>query len=287
MSALHVTVTGAGLMAGVWLAAATLLLAWWYVAGLRRVLQHPGARRQAWRAVAVVTGVLSVLLIAGPLGEPLEDRLATHMVQHVVLIMVSAPLLALGAPGPVLLAGMPASLRRPVVRRLRRVPWLAVFTAHVAWALHIAALWLWHLPAAYDLAVQSSVAHLLEHAVFLGTAWLFWWHLIRAGRSRLRGAGAAFYVLAAVPPGAALGAVLTFPDHPIYPAQAARAAAAGADPVLDQHIGGLIMWIPLDFVYLAIGIWILGRWLRRVGAADDASLSTLPTDARPALEVTR
>lgn len=270
---------GVGLVAGVWLGGAALVAAWWYAAGLRRVLRHPRARRQRWRAAALAAGIASLVVVAAPpLGEVLEERLSTHMAQHLVLIMVSAPLLALAAPGQVLLAGMPATVRAPLVRWLRRIPTLGVATPHVAWALQIAALWLWHLPAAYDLAVRSDLAHLLEHATFLVTAWLFWWHLVRAGR--LRGAAAAFYVIAAVPPGAALGAVLTFPDRPIYPDQAARAVAAGADPLLDQRIGGLVMWIPLDFVYLALGIWIFGRWLRRMGGtAPDGPV--LPVDARP------
>ncbi len=277
-----------GLPATAVLVVAGGVLGWWYATGLRQALAGPRARLHTWRAAALATGIAcTVLATAPPLGELLEQRLSTHMVQHLVLIMVAAPLLALAAPGRVLVAGLPRSLRRRVTGALRRAPALGLLAPHLAWGLHIAALWLWHLPAAYDLAVRSGVAHVLEHATFLSTAWLFWWHLTRAGRHRLRGARAAFYVLAAVPPGAALGAVLTFPDHPIYPDQAARAAAAGTDPLFDQHLGGLIMWVPLDFVYLGLGIWILGHWLRRLeGAADPVRL---PADARvhPGMEVAR
>jgi cytochrome c oxidase assembly factor CtaG len=60
--------------------------------------------------------------------------------------------------------------------------------------------------------------------------------------------------------------VLTFPQHPLYPAQAANAAASGINPLLDQRVGGLVMWIPLDFVYLLIAIGLFARWLHQLGA---------------------
>ncbi len=265
---------GGGLGAGGWLllaAAATWagLLGWWYLRGLRRVLAHPqGRRRHRWRPVALLLGVVSVLTVTTPpLGGLLEQRLSGHMAQHLVLIVVAAPLLALASPGQALLAGMPRELRRWLTRVARRRPVLAAAGPHVAWAAHIAALWLWHLPAAYDAALGSPVLHLAEHASFLGTAWLFWWHLVAVGRRRLHGPAAAFYVASAIPPGAALGAVLTFPDQPLYPEQAARAAATGLDPLLDQRIGGLVMWIPLDFAYLALAVLLFSHWLRRLHRA--------------------
>jgi len=263
--------------------AALLVLACCYLCGLVRVLRHPGRRRHLLRALALAAAAVSVLVVTlPPLGEVLEERLSTHMVQHLVLIMVAAPLLAVAAPGQVLLAGAPPRLRRGVVSRLHRTPSLGLLTPHVAWVAHLGALWLWHLPASYDAAVRSPVVHVLEHATFLLTAWLFWWHLATVTRRRLRGPAAAAYVAAAIPPGAALGAVLTFPDHPLYPDQARAAAASGIDPLLDQRIGGLVMWIPLDFAYLALAIWLFGRWLARLTPATDSpDLPDLPADARP------
>jgi cytochrome c oxidase assembly factor CtaG len=78
----------------------------------------------------------------------------------------------------------------------------------------------------------------------------------------MRGIPAALYLVAAIPPGAALGAVLTFPDHPLYPAQAALAVASGVDPLRDQRIAGLVMWVPLDFAFILIAVLVLARWLR-------------------------
>jgi putative membrane protein len=252
-----------------WSVGVAMLAGWCYLHGLRRLLRHPQGRRvHRRRAVAFLCGV-AVTLAASlpPLGALAEARLSSHMAQHIVLIMVAAPLLAWGAPGQPMLAGMGARTRRRIVGLTRRLPWAVLGVPLLAWALHIGALWTWHLPALYDAAVHSDVVHVLEHAAFLGTAWLFWWHLATLSHRRLRGPAAMLYVLAAMAPGAALGAVLTFADHPIYPAQAAAAAAAGADPLLDQRIGGLVMWVPLDFVYLVVALSLFAHWFGRLAPA--------------------
>jgi len=267
---------------------------WWYLHGLARIQQslrpYPRRRRgHVVRALCLLAAVVICLAVTmPPFGEALEERFSTHMVQHVVLVVVVAPLLALAGPGQVVLAGMPTAPRRALVRGVHKLPTFGLLTPHAAWMLHIGALWLWHLPTAYDAAVASDPLHLLEHATFLGTAWLFWWHLTTVARRRLRGPAAAVYVAAAIPPGAALGAVLTFPDHVLYPVQARLAAATGLDPLLDQRLAGLVMWVPLDFLYLGLAIAIFGRWLSRLPdhARPGAVLGTLPRDAAPlSLEV--
>jgi putative membrane protein len=286
------------------LVAGGAVLAWWYAVGLGRLLARDhgrarGARRDAVRgpvrggrhgrrAAYLLAGLGSALLVtASPLGAVLDQRLSTHMAQHVVLICVSAPLLALAAAWPTVLAGMPAPVRRRITSLRHRIPTAGLLGPHLAWALHVGALWLWHLPAAYDAAVRSPLLHIAEHTAFLGTAWLFWWHLARLGRHRLRGPAAMLYVVAAIPPGAALGAVLTFADRPLYAAQAALARAAGTDPLLDQRLGGLAMWIPLDFAYLALAVGLFAHWLRRLGRQHAASGTMLPEDARALAEDAR
>jgi putative membrane protein len=263
-------------------------LGWWYLAGLGRVLDHPQARHQRAQAPATLAGVAALVVVTmPPLGEHLDQRLWSHMLQHLVIITVAAPLIAYGAPGRVLLAGLPPSLRRPVVTAVHRLP---VRTSAVlsAWSVGIATIWVWHLPPAYDAAVRSEAVHLLEHLTFFLGSWFFWAALVRLARSPGKGVVAAAYVAAAVPPGAALGAVLTFADHPLYPAQAAQARAAGIDPLLDQQIAGIVMWVPLDLVYLAVAISLFARWFRAaVDAAPADPGRTLPRDARPDHEEAR
>lgn len=263
------------------LAGVVVLLGCWYAAGLWEVMSHPqGRRQQRWRAPTVLAGVVLLVVVNGPpVGEALEERLSTHMAQHMVILVVVAPLLALGSPGQVLLTALPASVRRPLVALAHRLPGRALATP-LAWLLCVAALWLWHLPAPYDAAVRSPGMHLLEHATFLLTGWIFWARLVRLARTPGRGVSAAAYVAAAVPPGAALGAVLTFADRPLYPLQAAHARATGVDPLVDQRIAGIVMWVPLDLVYLAVAVWLFARWLRGVQGIDTGG--ELPADVRPA-----
>lgn len=262
---LHAT-TGEGasaaLLLEVALGVATVLAAVVYLRGLATLRGHPQGRRRAGRPWLLAAGVLVVVVFtATPLAELLEHRMWTHMTQHVVLIMVAGPLLAASAPGTALLAGLPPGVRRPLVRVVHHLPLTVVLSAPVAWLLQVAAMWIWHLPAAYDLAVENELAHVSEHACFLLTAWLFWWHLL-SPRRLLHGMPAVFYLAASVPPGAALGAVLTFPQHTLYPVQAHLAAEAGIDPLLDQRIAGLVMWVPLDFAYLVLAVVLFARWLQ-------------------------
>jgi len=288
----------AGLAALGWSLGCVAVLGWWYVAGLRRVLHRARRpRRHLVRAATLFLAVGSLVVTTGPpLGELLERRLSGHMAEHLVLIVVTAPLLVLARPGAVVAVGMPREVRGAVLGAAHRLGVLrglsSATAALVAWCLHVGALWAWHLPAAYDAALRSPLLHLVEHASFLGTAWLFWWHVAALARRRGAGAAAAAYVATAIPPGAALGAVLTFPDHPLYRLQAARAAADGADPLLDQRIAGLVMWVPLDFAYLALAVWLFGSWLARLDGRRDAddgpAVPVLPRDAVTAtVEVTR
>jgi len=236
-----------------------------YAAGVRRLRRSQSGGAHAGHPWALVAAVVVIAVVTTPpLGERLEERLATHMVQHITLIVVAAPLLAMSGCGLPALVGLPLPLRRRLVRLRRRVAVPGVVGPHAAWGAHIAALWLWHLPAAYDEAVRNTSAHVAEHACFLLTAWLFWWHLLGPVRRRLTGPVGVLYLVAAIPPGAALGALLTFSSQPLYPAQGHEALASGVDPLVDQRLGGLVMWVPLDFVYVALAVGLVGGWLHHL-----------------------
>lgn len=234
-----------------------------YVRGIVRLRRHDGGHRHVGRPWALVAGiVVAAIVTTPPVGEMLEKRLATHMVQHMTLIVVAAPLLAMSGCGLPLLVGLPGVVRRRLVRLQRRFPASGIVGPHAAWGMYIAALWLWHLPAAYDEALRSTAAHVTEHACFLLTAWLFWWHIAGPPRRRLARLPAALYLAAAIPPGAAIGAWLIFAQHPIYAAQARTASASGADPLSDQRLAGIVMWVPMDFVFVGVVVALIGGWLR-------------------------
>ncbi|MEV4477360.1 cytochrome c oxidase assembly protein [Nonomuraea sp. NPDC049504] len=242
-----------------------------YLLGLRRLggpSRSPaaGARRlgraRVWAFAGGLAAVAAALL--PPLDAVADQRFATHMLQHMILISVAGPLLAAGSPGLPLTLALPRRARRvlALVRHgSRRVPLLGHPVA--TWAGHVAVLWFWHLPGPYDLALHDPVTHLVEHACFLGTTYLLWRHVVSASQSRLNPPAAILYLFATALPSAALGAVLTLAGAPLFPGQAAAALASGADPLTDQQLAGLVMWIPADLVYLGAIFAIFLAWMDR------------------------
>jgi cytochrome c oxidase assembly factor CtaG len=244
-----------------------------YLAGLRRYAGRTpswsaGARRFGrWRP-ACFLGALALLALAlGPMDSLADQRFAWHMAQHMLLVVGAAPLLAAGAPAVPLLLTLPVRWRAPISRvrvAFRRTPGVRVLYLPVtAWVLQVAVLWGWHLPEAYAAAQEQPLLHAVEHVLFVVTSWAFWWHMLAAGRRRMSGLAAVVYSFAATLPMAALGAILTLAPAPLYPGLAGRAAAAGFDPLTDQQLAGLIMWIPPDVVYLAMTVALFLPWFAR------------------------
>jgi len=215
------------------------------------------SRRQRWalRAAALVAALAAV---GPPLHEAAERSFAAHMAQHAWLVLVVAPLLALGWSQPPLLRALPRRARRRALAwPLVRTAWQRATSPGGAWVLHGAALWVWHLPVLFDAAVASEPVHALEHASFVGTAALFWWSLLRPGSAGY-GAAVASLFTTALHTGA-LGALLTFVPRPLYRAYAGPAALE------DQQLAGIIMWIPSGTVLLAAGLVFAAAWLREAG----------------------
>lgn len=242
-------------------------------------------RRQRLRLLAGAAGTAVAVAALLPSVERFaENRLATHMVEHMALIVVAAPLLAAGVPGRALWIGLPRRVRAPLARVLHRhraalaAAGGVLLLPALAWCGHVATLWVWHFPAAYDAALRSPLLHAAEHALFLGTAWLFWWHVVAPSRRRLSPPFATLYVAAAALPSAALGAVLTFAPAPLYPVQAQAAIRAGADALTDQQLAGLIMWVPADVAYLAIAVALFLSWFAR-----GSGPVVVPPDARESM----
>lgn len=242
-----------------------------YAVGARRLRAHAGGRRGVprWRRWCWGSGLAAVAAaLLSPLDAAGDALFAAHMVQHLVLIVVAAPLLVLGAPLLPALWAFPAGARRTMGRWWKRSRALRA-VAHAAgepmvvWGAHVAALWLWHLPLPYQAALESDVVHALEHASFLGTAVLFWWVVLHpVGRRRLGWGAAVLYVTAAGMQSAALGAILAFARTPWYPVQETAALAWGLTPLEDQQLAGMIMWIPAGVAYLVAAGWCFVEWMR-------------------------
>lgn len=219
-----------------------------YLAGL--------ARRAAPRA-QVVGCLLGLLLLAGALFGPVharaESSFAWHMLQHEMLMVVAAPLLVIAHPLPVLLRGFPPRWRRLAIAPWRgtrwRTTWRWLRAPGPATLAHAVALWAWHLPAAFVAAREAGALHALQHASFLLTALLFWRAMARAGPPAL------LWLFLTMLHTTALGTLLTLASRPLYaPAQSAFGAA-----LVDQQVGGLLMWIPGGTSYLLAALLVMVR----------------------------
>ena len=249
------------------LLAGLALPAWLYFRGTRRVWRRAGRGRGVGTREAACFGAgmtLLALALVTPLHALGEVSFAGHMAQHVALMMLAAPLVALGAPVTGILWGLP---RRQRVRAGRaaaalRLPalWAALTLPINAWLLHAVALWLWHAPNLYQATLFSEAAHAAQHASFIATSVVFWASVERMVRRRQAGVAVLFLFTTSLHEGA-LGALLTFAGTVWYPAYAERLASWGTSAMADQQLGGLIMWIPGGAIYLLAIVGVFGWWL--------------------------
>jgi len=249
---------------------AIMVVALLYAAGVRRVWHRVGRDRGVRRAQAAwFAGGIAVLAVAlvSPLDRMGEELFAAHMTQHMLLAIVAPPLLMLGAPELALLWLLPASARRRLARAVNRTTllrraWLAATAPAVAWLVHAVAIWSWHLPRLYTLALRSDAAHAAEHLSFVGTGALVWWAIVHPrGQRRTAYAVGILTLFATATQTGILGALLTLTHRVWIPAQSAGAAAWGLTPIEDQQLAGLIMWVPGGLLYVVAMAALFLAWI--------------------------
>jgi cytochrome c oxidase assembly factor CtaG len=183
-----------------------------------------------------------------------------HMVQHVLLLDIASILLLLGLTKVIL---------RPVTRAMQPVeraagplasPWFAV-------ALYVVVMWVWHIPALYDAALEHPVVHVLEHMLFAGAGILYWWHLLSPVRSRLRlgGMQPVIYMLTTKLLVGLLGIGLTFAPDSLYAFYEHRPRVWGLTATDDQQLAGAVMAIEQSVV---MGIALAFLFIRALQESD-------------------
>jgi putative membrane protein len=248
-----------------------LTVLWWlYGRGLARLWSRAGVGHGvgAGRPLAFLSGITVVFAaLVSPL-DALSGQLASaHMVQHLLLMMVAAPLFVLGAPAQTLTRGLPPPWQRAAGawrQRLNagwfRVLWRPLF----AWTVYAAVMWLWHLPSLYEVALRHPIVHDVQHLGFFGAAILFWRPLLDpARRRRIHPTAAVVYLFATSLQASALGIFLGLAPQAWYSTYRGTTAAWGFTPLEDQQLAGLIMWMPACLVYALAAIAVFGIWLAR------------------------
>jgi len=245
-----------------------------YLAGFRRLRMQSASQRALEPAAFAVGWFALVAAVLPPLDAASIARFSAHMVQHELMMLVGAPLVMAGRPLSTCLWALPARWRRSLSAPLQRrsvARAIRTLTAPVvAWALHGGALWIWHLPMLYDLAVRDEPTHALQHAMFVGTSMMFWWGLL-CGRYGRAGYGAAvFYVFTTAIHTGILGALITFAGVPLY---SSYANLLGQQALADQQVAGLVMWIPAGVLLTIMGIGLFAAWLGEAERRSQGSTS--------------
>lgn len=239
------------------------LVCFLYQRGVGR-LWRAGAGRGVtrWRVGCFAAGA-GVLLaaLASPLDALAGELSAAHMVQHMLVMNVAAPLLALGAPAVVLLHGLPRPYRRPLGRAWGR---LEPRGPLVPWLLYAGALWVWHLPPLYEGALRHPAAHDVQHLTFFAAAFVFWRAALDPNPARRMPAPAAVaYLFLTSLHATVLGVFMTLAPRPWYAAYDGRTDPWGLTPLEDQQLAGLIMWMPACLAYVLGAAGVLAAWLGR------------------------
>jgi cytochrome c oxidase assembly factor CtaG len=234
-----------------------------YWSGLRR-LDH-GPAWPAGRVWAWYGGLAACLVaIASPVDTYSAVSFSTHMVQHVLLMFVAAPLFALGAPVTLALRAARPSTRRSVLLPVLHSRPVAFLTHPVvAMSLFMAVQYATHLTGFYNTALTSSPVHDLEHALYLMTAVLFWWPVVGLDPAprRMSHPARLLYLVISMPLEAFL-AIAIFSGEPYQHYLALPPPWGGAHAVADLSTAGSFMWIAGDLSALIGGLLVAGAWLR-------------------------
>lgn len=258
----------------------SLLFAW----GIWRLRQTLGRFLPGfgvWQILCFGSGIAAlVVALLSPLERLSATLLSAHMVQHIFLIAVAPPLLVLGKPEVAWLWALPDSWRRGVARNTWLRSALSVLSPCArpipAALIHMATLWIWHSPPLFDAAVASEGLHWLEHALFLGTALLFWRAVIRAHSGRQAAAAALIACFITLLQSGLLSALLSFAREALY--HSPDTGTWGLTALEDQQLAGAIMSLPMCIIYLLAGLLMTLRLLTPPGSERTRRLPVAPSD---------
>ena len=214
-----------------------------------------------------------VVALVSPVHALGEVLFSAHMIQHMLLMLVAAPLLVFGRPVSAFVWAIPFAARGPA-RRMTRSPsfrsvWEPLSSPLVAFLAQAVVLCAWHVPALYQATLQSNAVHAVQHTSFLAAACLFWYALIYGRYGRMAYGLSVLYVFATTIYSGVLGALVTFAPRLWYPIYADRTSRWGLSPLQDQQLAGLWMWVPSSVIFIVLGLALFSLWLleaeKRVG----------------------
>jgi putative copper resistance protein D len=243
------------------LAALAYLWAVRRVDGLHATNPHPRRRTAAFLGGLAAIGIA----LLSPIEAYEGSLFSVHMVQHLILQLVAAPLLLAGGPITLALRAASPGVRRRLLAVLQSRVVHAISFPLIAWVLFAAANWGWHFSSLYDDALENVALHYVQHATLLGAALLFWWPAIGVDPSpwRLAHPLRLFYLFLAMPQNSFLGVSIMEAPAVLYPHYVTNARSWGISPLADQELGGVLMWVSGDVAFLvAMGV-VVWLWVRQ------------------------
>ena len=270
----------------------TLLAAATYLIAVRKVNRlSPRVPVPHWRTAAWLSGLAFILIaLVSAVDVYAEDLLSVHMVQHLLLSMVAPPLLALGAPITLLLrVATPGVRNRWILPFLRSRVVRVIAHPLVAWLLFTFVMWGSHLSPLFDAALEDPLVHDVEHALYLGTALLFWWPVVGRDPSpwRLPYPARIFYLFLQMPLNSFLGVAILFSDRALYPHYLTTGRTWPPTPLEDQQLAGAIMWGVGDAGFVVAILLVIAAWMRhdeavtrRREALEDARVAAVQAAAQ-------
>jgi putative membrane protein len=239
-----------------------LLSAALYASGIRNIWRKAGrVAGIGYARISAFSTAWLILVIAlfSPVDKLGNLYFSMHMVQHELLMVLSAPLFVIAKPLPVWTWAFNTEWRTSLASMTRQPilvwVWRGLTTTLAAWLIHAVVLWGWHIPVFFEYALTHTFVHDLQHLTFFFSALLFWWSVMNLRPGAVRTFGVMVSLFTTVLHTGLLGALLTFSSQVWYPTYAAVEGGL-LSPLEDQQLGGLLMWVPGGLGYLVIALTV-------------------------------
>jgi cytochrome c oxidase assembly factor CtaG len=235
-----------------------------YLVGWRRLSKRSSAPHRPTLFLSGWT-VLTLALVS-PLHEAGERSFTMHMIEHELIMLVATLLLATSSAGGALAWGLPRPMRQALAGSCKAplaALWKVLTEPVTATVIQGVIMWAWHAPPLFDRALESLGWHVAQHACFFASSLLFWWAMLhpRRGSSGYGVSAACLFATSLI--GGALGALMSFSASPWYADYAAMGVSGiGLDPVTDQQLAGLVMWIPGGAVHGLAALALFYKWVK-------------------------
>lgn len=244
-----------------------------YAGGFQRLWRRSrhGHAAMAKQATLFAAGWATMFIALVTPLHALSQRLFTaHMIEHELMMAVAAPLIAASAPGAAVMWALPKAWRHATARLVHAGPvawtWRSLSAPAAATILHAIAIWAWHVPGLFEVALERGVLHYAQHASFFFTGLLFWWTVLPRGGGGGNLGSSVMHLFLTSMHTSLLGVLLLLSPRLWYPANSSVAQLWSLTALEDQQLAGLVMWVPAGLLYGGAALLMAGLWIRASGS---------------------